>query len=106
MKNLYYMLNPDKTVSPCDDLMKWAAQFDDESRQVDVTKINGNINVSTVFLGIDHGFGGGGRPVLFETMVFGGKMDEHQVRYCTYEEAKQGHRETVLEVQLREASDD
>lgn len=58
--------------------------------------------LSTVFLGIDHSFGGG-EPVLFETMIFevkngtvgnatGNKDEgEFQVRYCTEEEALWGH---------------
>src|SRR5947207_774053 len=49
------------------------------------------IDVSTVFLGIDHGWGRRELPVLFETMVFGGKLDEWQWRYCTLEEAQVGH---------------
>lgn len=47
--------------------------------------------VSTVFLGCDHNWSGEGPPVLFETMVFGGPLDEEQVRYCTLAEARAGH---------------
>ena len=50
--------------------------------------------VSTVFLGIDHNWGDG-PPVLYETMVFGGPLDEEQVRYCTRAEAAAGHDEIV-----------
>lgn len=46
-----------------------------------------NTKVSTVFLGIDHSFGYGGPPVLFETMIFGGEQDGYQERCCTYDEA-------------------
>jgi hypothetical protein len=45
--------------------------------------------VSTVFLGIDHGFGDD--PILFETMVFGGEYDGIQKRYSTWDEAVEGH---------------
>lgn len=55
--------------------------------------------VSTVFLGIDHNFTGTAPgPVLFETMIFGGEFDGGQFRYCTYEEALQGHAEAVKTV--------
>jgi len=54
------------------------------------------MHVSTVFLGIDHGWGTG-KPILFETMVF---MDNdwggiYQHRYYTYEDALVGHKETI-----------
>ena len=51
----------------------------------------GSVSVSTVFLGMDHSFGGGGHPVLFETMIFGGEHDQYQERYCTWDEAEKGH---------------
>ena len=56
------------------------------------------VMVSTVFLGMDHGFGplpGEDEdplpPLLFETMVFGGWQDETQVRSYTLGEAKSVH---------------
>ena len=51
-------------------------------------------DVSTVFLSMDHGFGKG-RPVLYETMIFGGPRDQYQERYCTRAEAEAGHARTV-----------
>ena len=55
----------------------------------------GECTVSTVWLfGIDHGWGGG-PPIIFETMVFGGEHDQQLRRYCTEESAMRGHLETV-----------
>ena len=73
------------------DLMTWAKFIEngDRSRIIQQTKIQG-ILVSTVFLGIDHNFGNG-PPSLFETMVFGGAMDEHQERYPTWRKAYNNH---------------
>jgi hypothetical protein len=51
------------------------------------------VRVSTVFLGIDHGFGD--RPLWFETMIFGGPHDEYQERYETYEQAEEGHKRAL-----------
>ena len=48
------------------------------------------VKVSTVFLGMDHSWGNG-PPLIFETMIFGGKHDMDQERYSTYSEAKRGH---------------
>lgn len=49
-----------------------------------------NVKISTVFMAIDHNYGDG-QPILFETMIFGGKYDGDQWRYSTYEEAETGH---------------
>lgn len=49
--------------------------------------------VSTVWLGLDHGFGMGD-PLIFETMAFGFE-EEHMRRYSTKEEALKGHDEMV-----------
>ena len=74
---------------PEPDVIKWAKWFEKSSRQIKRDKIN-NIIISTVFLGIDHRFGQG-EPLLFETMIFGGKHDEFQERYSTWNEAIKGH---------------
>lgn len=55
----------------------------------------GDARVSTVWLGIDYGFGLSARPVIFETMIFGGRHHGFQWRYCTELEAMEGHGATV-----------
>lgn len=60
------------------------------------TTVFGN-RISTVFLGLDHSWNGG-PPVVFETMVFGGPLDEEQDRYCTRAEAEAGHAMWVARV--------
>jgi hypothetical protein len=80
----------------------WWSEHPDAWR-VDSTEI-GEARVSTVFLHIDHNFwthyesrfaeipkGVEMRPILFETMIFGGEFDQYQCRYCTLAEAKKGH---------------
>lgn len=58
--------------------------------------------VSTVWLGIDHGFGRQAAPVIFETMVFATVDDDPYSlnlacwRWSTEEQAKTGHEEIVL----------
>jgi len=56
----------------------------------------GDIYISTVFLGLDHSYDGG-KPLLWETMVFNGEDDMYQERYTCYEDAVEGH-ERVLEL--------
>lgn len=82
-----------KTAVPCYDLIKWAQWFETADRHVADDDING-VRISTVFLGMDHNHMRhffGGNPVLFESMVFGGPLNGHQERYCTWEEAELGH---------------
>lgn len=68
----------------------------DTDRQV-ADWYSGDVRVSTVYLGLDHGWGGG-RPVIFETLVFGGPLEGEMDRYCTEHEALVGHREMVARV--------
>lgn len=74
----------------CDDVLTWGRWFETADRHVAQEERDG-VRVSTVFLGLDHRFGGDGPPILFETMIFGGPHDEDQNRYCTWEEAEAGH---------------
>lgn len=61
-------------------------------RKVARTQINPEVSVSTVFLGLDHNFDVEDEiPVLFETMIFGGKEDQFQSRCHTWEEAEVMH---------------
>lgn len=81
------------------DLLAWARWFETANRTVARTQLPGGVEVSTVFLGLDHNFADSGPPILFETMVFGGKMDQESSRYSTWEEAEAGHRAMVMKVE-------
>lgn len=79
------------------DTIKWAEWMEDISkRRVDETLLEG-YRISTVFLGLDHGFGPSWKaPLIFETMVFGSSYDgEYQERCCTWEEALTQHQEAI-----------
>ena len=78
------------------DLMKWERWFETAERRVAFTEKDG-AEVSTVFLGLNHGFGEG-EPLLFETMVFGGPFDGQTERCSTWEQAEQQHKEMVEKV--------
>lgn len=85
-----YILD-NKCAVECNDILKWGMWFEKADRHVAKTEKE-DIQVSTVFLGIDHSFGDG-PPLLFETMIFGGEHDGDQWRYSTWEEAEKGHME-------------
>ena len=94
MTSQKYILTKDHEIKEEHDLLSWAKWFESiENRRVGWTII-GKTKVSTVFLGLDYNFGPGA-PLLFETMVFGGKRDEEQYRYTTWKEAEKGHKKVV-----------
>lgn len=65
--------------------------IDNDTRQL-CKDTQGDVAVSTVCLVIDHAFGHG-KPLIYETMIFGGEHDNEQWRYSTRLEAIQGHAE-------------
>jgi hypothetical protein len=95
MKPLYFGLREDNEPFPMTDPAAWNEHMGDlvrtRRRHVGLDEI-GQLRVSTVFLGIDHNFGRTGPPLFFETMVFG---NGYQERYCTWQEAKDGHARVV-----------
>lgn len=101
----FYKLNEDKTISSCT-ADEWGKQMElmctTETKHVSDEIVNGK-RISTVWLGLDHGFPRWSghtenyRPLVFETMVFneGSGMDIYCDRYSTWEEAEEGHKKAV-----------
>ena len=106
---IYWVLNDDNSVSPAPTEKDGTPSaetlrlvMDNPRRFLANDKANGHF-ISTVFLGINHGFLGA--PELFETMVFklgpngepnmGGVEDD---RYSTWDEAMAGHKAMVDKV--------
>jgi len=96
-KPLNYVLDGDGQPVAEPDVIVWARWF--EHAHTDGTRIIGHhhfeidgtkVFVSTVFLGLDHGWGVG-PPVLWETMIFGGPHNDYQRRYTTRDGAEMGH---------------
>lgn len=80
-------------------LEEWA-QAREHDTYVELTRL-GRRKVSTIWLGIDHGWGAPGGPVIFETMIFpdhGGYMFG---RWRMEMEALAGHWEAVRFVRNR-----
>ena len=74
----------------------------DEYRRIGDDTV-GDTWVSTVWLGLDHGasWREGHKPVIFETMIFGGPMDLETWRYTSEAAARAGHRVIVKLVRRR-----
>ncbi len=89
----HYILQGRKMVpATLEEWGRWLQEPD--AKRVGLTHLDGGVKVSTVFLGIDHGYGHG--PAMwFETMIFGGDHDGFQDRYTTYEQAEAGHAAVV-----------
>jgi len=83
---------------------EWVKLFSDPAIKI-VAKTNcadDKYTVSTVYLGLDHGWGESLQ--IFETMVFGdGPMDQECVRYATREQALDGHAEMVKRCEFSHA---
>lgn len=93
-----YILDGKRAVE-CPDLTAWATWYGSGNRRVASDTIDG-VRISTVFLALDHSFGEG-PPMLFETMVFGGPLDEEQDRCTTWEEAEAMHTAMVARVRAK-----
>ena len=91
----YYRLDESHNPVSCT-LQGWGSLYEtmQDKRRVALYEQDGII-VSTVFLGLDHGWDDNRPPVLFETMVFGGSLDQERERYCTLDEAVAGHERMV-----------
>lgn len=96
-KPLWYTLDENRNAVPTDDINLWKIIPVEQGDYIDPE--GKEIYISTTFLGLDHSHAITGPPILYETMIFGGKYDETQWRYSTWEEASLGHKAAVLLVQ-------
>ncbi len=105
----HYQLDANGDVVESPSLMAWAMWYETADRKVARDR-TGDFDVSTVFLGLDHGFEPDGKPVLWETCVFDhGKPTRYTMggvthescesdvlrRYASRDDARRGHAETL-----------
>lgn len=91
------------------DFDEWAEWIEGNERHIgwDIAgEEDDKITVSTIFLGVDYSWmdkrtAVQPKPLLFETMVFGGEMDEYMERYSTLQEAKDGHERICRKVGIK-----
>lgn len=104
---------------PIWDMREWGQLHGEISYRRIGSETIGSYWISTVWLGLDHGWGWKGegvnpRPAIFETMVFYEGADEQpqmdldylQERYPTEEEARRGHEEIVTTVRATVMTED
>ncbi len=83
---------------------EWATLFEDKEYKVVRKTTVRKSEVSTVWLGSDHGYGMSDKPIIFETMVFGGIWDQFEQRYTTEKLAVLGHDTIVGMIEFYEGS--
>jgi hypothetical protein len=105
MRDLY-VLDDDKRPVAVSDLMEWVEwqAAHEHERTLAFTEV-GDVQVSTVFLGLACYSLRRGPPILWETMVFGGPYDRDQFRYTSHDEAIAGHAVVVALVRGSAADD-
>jgi len=91
--SLWYKLDEHGEAVPADDGL---AGFDDPRRFVARDEV-GDVTISTVFLVLDHSLGHEDKPVLWETMIFGGETSRDTWRYTSRDAAITGH-ESIVEL--------
>lgn len=91
----YYFIMKGKHLMPTD-MITAGEYMQTANRSVGLaTLLDMTVQVSTVFLCINHYTPWSKKPVLFETMIFGGANDGYTQRYSSYREAKKGHVEAI-----------
>jgi hypothetical protein len=99
---MYYRLDEENNVVPST-MEEWVMKLN--WKRVDSTILfsifHGSIHISTIFMGLDHGWFEG-PPIVFYTMVFGGTTNGEQWRCSTWKQAERMHKEAVKEA--REAN--
>jgi hypothetical protein len=94
MSNMYY----DWDAQPVSH-QRWMELFT-QPRRVAYTDLGQQGRVSTVWLGLNHGYpppwGDDTRPLIYETMVFGGPLADEMLRYTTLGQARTGHQFMVM----------
>jgi|SRR5882724_2432606 len=93
----YYILDDNGDPVKCHNIYTWAQWLNSNKKQVSYENVGG-IDVSTVFLGLDHIFVPEykDRPILWETMVFDNKNGlDWQQRFTSKQEALAFHEKVV-----------
>jgi hypothetical protein len=111
MRNMWYRRNGKPYPPGIPGMIEAAKDLIPENQRVAYDKLDNGVEVSTVWLGLDHNWIEGRRPLIFETMLFvpqtkisiiQGKIWQsdresigEQWRYATEEEAIRGHKTLV-----------
>ena len=94
-----YILNEKGVPVVEDDLETWGRWLENCKSRIVKQEMIGKSKVSTVFLALDHNWSPSGPSVLWETMVFGGKLEGKMDRCSgSREQAEAMHQRMVKRV--------
>ena len=82
------------------ELMAWG-QWRNKADTLVARTLVGEVDIITYFIGIPL-TNTSGRPLLFESTVFGGPLNGTQDKYATWDEAEAGHAKLVAKVSGRD----
>lgn len=93
-----------------DSWAEWFSWYDCHERDrkialFSIEALQETVEISTVFMGLDHNPFRRGKPLLFETLITGGLWHTEKFRTATYEEAMEVHARMV-DVHMKIASED
>jgi len=89
--SLFYILDDDHRPVPVDDIVTAASWWGKDGNSRVALDTVGDLEISTVFLMINHRFWPKGPPILFETMVFRDGEEVECQRYASWDDALTGH---------------
>ncbi len=101
-----YVLDPDGRPRPTRDVLAWGEWFERANEQRRIAFDDIGAHISTVFIGLDHNHTMVGPPLLYETLVFGGRLDGEMERYSSRAEAVAGHKRMVARVRRADRGSD
>lgn len=100
-----YILDEHGEPRPEPDMDRWAQWYEDSIHDLRRRVANDTVEgcrISTVFLALDHSFSDDGPPVLWETMIFGGPLDQRMWRCAgSREQAEAQHKEAIHQLMLK-----
>lgn len=84
-------------------MLQFAEVFSDPWQRIIKQEVVDNFFISTVLIGTDMQLEKVGKPIIFETMIFDQNIQKCQLdlwtdRYCTEQEACEGHQKAVAMV--------
>jgi hypothetical protein len=90
-----YVLDDESNPHRVEDIEAWAEWMNGRDQTLAHTRVSADVQVTTEFLGNDQRRTKTGAPLLWETMISGGRHHRHQVCYASRADALLGHQRAV-----------
>lgn len=96
MKLGHWIIDNDGRIKQVD-LLTWALWIEKDENRVVKQECVGESMISTIFLGLDYNLAPTGPIILWETMIFGGPMNQYIERCAGNREQAEAMHQKVLE---------